>query len=182
MRDVARKIVIAFLAILGAVLMSPSVIRTTTVQLQATYALKGTQFWPFHITSDQAIQELAIRYVGAFTGSVPTDVDAVPNEFGVPALQQAVGGDTAPVIFGYSQGAFVGSEYKRAFNADPTPGTVPTSVLIGNPERPNGRFRPTRPRHYSRHIHPDRDRQRGGRSDHHLRHLWPVRSLLGLSD
>ncbi len=57
-----------------------------------------------------------------------------------PQLQQAIGADTTPVIFGYSQGAFVGSDYKKAFNADPTPGTIPTFVLVGNSERPNGGF------------------------------------------
>jgi hypothetical protein len=92
------------------------------------------------VTSDQAIQDLATLYVGHFTGSVPTDVEVVPNDQGVSALQQAVGDDTAPVIFGYSQGAFVSSAYKKAFNADPTPGTIPTFVLTGNSERPNGGF------------------------------------------
>src|ERR1700682_6164680 len=113
---------------------------TADVQLQATYALKGTQVWPFYVTSDQAIQDMATLYVGHFTGSVPTDVEVVPNDQGVSALQQAVGDDTAPVIFGYSQGAFVSSDYKKAFNADPTPGTIPTFVLAGNSERPNGGF------------------------------------------
>jgi hypothetical protein len=147
MREVARGIVLALPAILGAVLVSASVTMTPTaltmtadVRLQATYALKGTQFWPIYVTSDQAIQEMATRYVGGFTGSVPTDVNVVPNDQGVSALQQAIGTDGKPVIFGYSQGAFVGSDYKKAFNADPTPGTIPTFVLVGNSERPNGGF------------------------------------------
>lgn len=147
MREVARGIVLALPAILGAVVMSASVAMTPTattmtaaVQLQATYALKGTQVWPFYVTTDQAIKDMATLYVGGFTGSVPTDVDAVPNDMGLPAVQQAIGDDTAPVLFGYSQGAFVGSDFKKAFNAAPTPGTIPMFVLVGNSERPNGGF------------------------------------------
>ena len=57
-------------------------------------------------------------------------------------LQTATAGDPAPVIFGYSQGAIVVSQYKKAFNAqyaNAVPGINPsTFVLLGNGDRPNG--------------------------------------------
>lgn len=63
---------------------------------------------------------------------------------GVAELQRDTATDPAPLIFGQSQGATVGTESKEVFNrqfANPPPGTAvprPTWVFIGNPNRANG--------------------------------------------
>jgi PE-PPE domain len=173
MSTAARAIVVALLALLGAVLLSLSITMTTTavtittaVHLLATYAIKGTQVPIFDITSDQAISQEAIQYVGGIPPATAPNPVASPivvvnypatlppisvGGFSGPTWDQSVAtgvtqlqheiaaqNDTAPVIFGYSQGAIVASQYKKAFNANPTPGTNPTFVLIGNGDRPNG--------------------------------------------
>jgi PE-PPE domain len=135
-------------------------------RLTATYAVKGTQIIGFNITSDAAIRAQAEHFIQAVYGPAPAPVTALqypasiplfsPGIFvpgidesiatGVSHLRSDTAADPAPVIFGYSQGGAVVSEYKRAFNAryaDPEPGTVipqPTFVMIGNIERPGGGF------------------------------------------
>jgi PE-PPE domain len=135
-------------------------------RLTATYAVKGTQIIGFNITSDAAIKAQAMHFIEAVYGPAPTPVTALrypasiplfsPGIFapgidesiatGVAHLQTDTATDAAPVIFGYSQGGAVVSEYKRAFNAhyaDPGPDTAiphPTFVMIGNIERPGGGF------------------------------------------
>ena len=156
MRNAARAIVVAALALVGAVLLSLSVTMTTTaVQLLASYALKGTQIPGFLVTSDPAIQQEALQYGGTHGIQTPVTVVQYPASWrpftgllspswnqsvatGVANLQTATAGDPAPVIFGYSQGAIVASQYKKAFNANPVPGVNPTFVLLGNGDRPNG--------------------------------------------
>jgi hypothetical protein len=113
----------------------------------------------------QAFENLAEPYIAAIVGSVPrpfTNVDYPASAFpltglfsptadqshviGRAALAKDVTGDSAPVIFGYSQGASVITLYKRDFNelyANPLPSTTiphPTFVVIGNITRPNGGF------------------------------------------
>jgi hypothetical protein len=63
----------------------------------------------------------------------------------VANLQRDLAADPAPVIFGYSQGADVGTRYTRIFNqhyGGDASGTTshPTWVFIGNPNRPNDGF------------------------------------------
>jgi PE-PPE domain len=135
-------------------------------RLTGTYAVKGTQLIGLNITSDAAIKAQAVHFIDAVYGPAPTPVTALkypasiplfsPGIFvpgidesialGVSRLQADTATDSAPVIFGFSQGGALVSEYKRAFNtqyADPVPGTTipaPTFVMIGNIERPNGGF------------------------------------------
>jgi PE-PPE domain len=130
-------------------------------------------FGPVFSMSNAVIAGLAEKYVGddAVLGSTPQPIIAVqypasllpfplsellPNNpvwdesvaLGVAALQGELANnaeDSAPVIFGYSQGAHVASEYKKIFNSDsanqdPATARQPTWVLIGNPARPNGGF------------------------------------------
>lgn len=134
--------------------------------LTATYAVKGTQIIGFNINTDAQIEAQAIHFIEAVYGRAPTPVTALqypasiplfsPGIFvpgidesiatGVSQLQTDTAADGAPVIFGFSQGGAVVSEYKRAFNAkyaDPAPDVsiaAPTFVMIGNIERPNGGF------------------------------------------
>ncbi len=61
-----------------------------------------------------------------------------PSGPGYIDLQNDTANDPAPVIFGFSQGAVVATEYKKALNANPANTTIPTFVLTGNPNRPNG--------------------------------------------
>lgn len=147
MRTIARALVVATLAFIGAMLLGLSSTMSSSVQLLASYALKGSQVPVLNIESDQDIQRKAIRYgVINDDGSPPTVVQypadgSVPTDqavaTGVANLQAATAGDDDPVIFGYSLGALVASEYKRARIQNPGTGT-PTYVLIGNPSRPNG--------------------------------------------
>jgi hypothetical protein len=135
-------------------------------ELTATYAVKGTQIIGFNITSDAQIEAQAAHFVDAVYGTAPVPVVAVQYpasiplfspgifvpgidesiETGVLQLQADTAADPAPVIFGYSQGGAVVSEYKRDFNAqyaDAGSGATvphPTFVMIGNIERPNGGF------------------------------------------
>lgn len=135
-------------------------------RLTATYAVKGTQIIGLNITSDAAIEAQAVHFIDAVYGSAPVPVTAVQYPASIPLfspgilvpgvdesiatgvnhLQADSAADPAPVVFGYSQGAAVVSEYKRAFNAeyaDAGPDSTvprPTFVMIGNIERPNGGF------------------------------------------
>ena len=79
LRNVVRAVVVAILVLAGTVLLSLSVTMTTTVQLLATYALKGTQIVVLNITSDQAIQQEAILYGVGTPGKSP-DGRAVPGQ------------------------------------------------------------------------------------------------------
>jgi hypothetical protein len=151
-----RAFAVAVLAVLGTVLLSLSMTVTTTVQLLATYALKGTQIVALNINSNQEFQREAILYGVGTPGSPPMVVQypasgrpfspgflAAPTidqsvRAGIIDLQNDIGGDPTPVIFGFSQGAIVATEYKKALNANPANTTVPTFVLTGNPNRPNG--------------------------------------------
>lgn len=54
-------------------------------------------------------------------------------------LRPVSGGSPTDVLWGYSQGATVVTQYKRDYNAQPNPpATPPTFVLVANPNRPNG--------------------------------------------
>jgi hypothetical protein len=156
MRKTIRTLGVALLAVLCALLMGLSGNMPLAVQLTGSHALKGTQIPILNITSDPAIQGMAIQYGVGTVGTPPTVVvypaswrPLSPGGFsdptwdqsvrqGVTALQLATAGDPSPVIFGYSQGAVVGSEYKKAFNVEATPGVVPEFVFVGNGDRPNG--------------------------------------------
>jgi hypothetical protein len=158
MRKTIRTLGVALLTVLSALLMGQSGSMPLAVQLTGTHALKGTQIPILNITSDPAIQGMAIQYGVGSVGTPPTVVvypaswrPLSPGGFsdptwdqsvreGVAALQLAIADDSSPspVIFGYSQGAVVGSEYKKAFNANPTPGVVPNFVFVGNGNRPGG--------------------------------------------
>ena len=162
MRNTFRAIVVTFLALFGVVVMGTSGTTPTmsaSVHLLASYALKGTQVPVFNITSDPQIQALAVQYGGTHGVTGPVGVVDYPASWrpfspggfssatwdqsvaaGVLALQTT--GDNAPVIFGYSQGAVVGSEYKKLWNAQnaslPPTSPHPKFVFIGNGDRPNG--------------------------------------------
>jgi hypothetical protein len=135
-------------------------------RLTATYAVKGTQIIGLNITSDAAIEAQAVHFIDVVYGPAPAPVTAVQYPASIPLfspgilvpgidesiatgvkhLQADSAADPAPVVFGYSQGGAVVSEYKRAFDAayaDAVPDATvprPTFVMIGNIERPNGGF------------------------------------------
>jgi hypothetical protein len=135
-------------------------------RLVATYALKGAQLIGFNITSDAQIEAQAAHFVEAVYGPAPTPVTTVQYPAGIPLFSPGIfvpgvdesiaagvsqlktdaAADPAPVIFGFSQGAAVVSEYKREFNAQYADAGAdagiphPTFVMIGNIERPNGGF------------------------------------------
>ena len=137
----------------------------TSVQLLATYALEGTNFPGLYVPTDEETRQAAIKWVSGSYGDPPSPVivvqypaslwpvspgglaDPTFNQsvaMGVAELQRDTNGDAAPVIFGFSQGAEVGTLYKVAFNQqfdNAAPGTDiphPTWVFFGNPNRPNG--------------------------------------------
>jgi pimeloyl-ACP methyl ester carboxylesterase len=156
MRNSARAIVVALLALIGSVVMGLSVTTSTTLQLQllSSYALKGAQVPVFNIESDQSIQALALQYGGTHGVTTPVKVVDYPASWrpfspggfsskswdqsvreGVTDLRTDIGTDPNPVIFGYSQGAVTASEYKKQLK----PGDPLTKfVLLGNGDRPNG--------------------------------------------
>lgn len=156
MRYVARATVVTVLAVFGAALLVLSVTMTTTVQLLATYAIKGTQGGVYGVTTDEEIAQQAVLYIASIpadgaphTVPMPVTVVQYPASNGNPpfdesvaagvaALEGDLAGDSAPVIYGFSQGAVVAGDYKRAWNANPVDGTVPAFYLTGNPNRPNG--------------------------------------------
>ncbi len=168
MRNTLRAIGIAVLSLIGAILLSLSATVSTSIQLMASYALKGAQVPVFNIESDQSIRALALLY-GDGTNGVITPVPPVTGPVivvpypaswrpfspgglsskswdqsvreGVTDLQAITANDPSGVIFGYSQGAVTASEFKKAWNAQhAAPGTYPhpTFVLLGNGDRPNG--------------------------------------------
>jgi PE-PPE domain len=137
-----------------------------TLAATTTYIVGGTQFgFPFCapfcgnlVTPQQNIDQAAI-YVPAPLNPVvviypasfwpisagyfldPTYNQGVSQ--GVTALPPPATIPTGSVIFGYSQGAIVATEYKRNFNQyySTNPNATPPSisfVLIGNGSRPNG--------------------------------------------
>lgn len=138
---------------------------TAAARLNATYGVKPTRIPGLVDLDDPAFEDLATPYITACAGLVPrpfTNVDYPASAFPVTGLSsptadqsieagraglaEAVAGDPAPVIFGYSQGASVIALYKRDFNslhANPVPHSIiprPTFVVIGNINRPNGGF------------------------------------------
>jgi hypothetical protein len=164
MRKVARSAAVALLTFGTAVLLALSATMSTTAQLLGTYLLKPTQAF-FAVTTDEDITQLGRRYIAGTYGEPPSPLMVVKYPaslfpvstggifdptfdksvaVGVTELSRDAAGDPTPVLFGYSQGAVVITNYKRNFNqqyANPAPGTkVPdlTAVLIGNPDRPNG--------------------------------------------
>ena len=65
MRNSARAIVVALLALLSSMVVGASVTTSTTLQLQllaSSWALKGAQVPVFNIESDQSIKDLALQY------------------------------------------------------------------------------------------------------------------------
>jgi hypothetical protein len=129
---------------------------SVAVGLTANHALKGTQIPVFNITSDDEIRGFAVQY-GVGTTADPAAVVDYPASWaplspggfadptwdqsvraGVVALRALLATDSAPVVFGYSQGAVVASEFKKQLNANPTPGVIPEFVFVGNGARPNG--------------------------------------------
>ena len=154
----------AALALVTAVALGADMTVRAQVRLLASYGLKGTQVPIVNITSDAELRRLAGVYISGTEGSTsPVTVVHYPASLwpvsqrllfdatfdasvakGLAELHRDVGADPEPVIFGYSQGAVVGTEYKRDFNrqyAGTEPGTViptPSWVFIGNPNRPNG--------------------------------------------
>lgn len=133
----------------GSVLIAST---SAAVRLTATYLVPPTQLGLSIPT--QVLKDLGDTYIGGTYGAPPEPVSIVDYPAsainwdnsvatGVANLQHAVAGDPEPVMFGYSQGAVVISDYKRLFNeqyADAAPGAIPhpTFVVIGTGSRPNG--------------------------------------------
>jgi hypothetical protein len=171
MRVVVRSVGVVLLVIFATVLLALMTTMTTVFTLAAnTYIVKGTQFGlPFCVpycganSTNQQLIDLATPFVPGGIGTptvviypasfwpfsvgyflAPTYNQAVAQ--GVTALPSPGGSpdsiQSGSVIFGYSQGAAVGSMYKRAFNQywATHPGTPPavTFVFVGNVLRPNG--------------------------------------------
>jgi hypothetical protein len=171
MRVVVRSVGVVLLVIFATVLLALMTTMTTVFTLAAnTYIVKGTQFgFPVCVpycganSTDQQLIDLATPFVPGGIGTptvvkypasfwpisvgyflAPTYNQAVAQ--GVTALPSPGGSpdsiQSGSVIFGYSQGAAVGSMYKRAFNQywATHPGTPPavTFVFVGNVLRPNG--------------------------------------------
>ena len=172
MRVVVRSVGVVLLGIFATVLLVLTSTTTSVFTLAAaTYILRGTNFAvplcvPFcgTLSTPQQNIDLATPYIIGTTGNPPpgtiTAVDYPASfwplsvgYFSAPTYNQAVAQgvadlpapnqlQTGSVIFGYSQGAAVGSMYKRAFNQywATHPGTPPavTFVFVGNVLRPNG--------------------------------------------
>lgn len=135
----------------------------TSTRLLATYLLKPTQVLIRY--PDAFIAQIASPFLQASVGASPDPVSVVdypaslyplsPGYLADPSFNQSVAaglaavsqdtaGDDAPVIFGYSQGVTVATEYKRRFNSthagSGVTGDIPAArfAFIGNPNRPNG--------------------------------------------
>lgn len=159
----ARSLLVAALAVSAALLVGPSTSSSTTVRLAGTYALKGTQVPGVSVMTDAQVAALATQYVSSTYGIPPAPLVVVdyPGSLfpvsglstptadqseaaGLAALRRDSATDGTPVIFGYSQGAVIATEYKQGFNqqyantAAPAAIPTPSFVLIGNPDRPNG--------------------------------------------
>src|SRR6476661_3893156 len=127
MRNTFRTIVVTFLALFGVVVMGTSGTTPTmsaSVQLLASYALKGAQVPVFNIESDQSIQDLALQYGGDYGVAPAANVVDYPASWrpfspggfsskswdqsvreGVADIQGITTSDPNAVIFRYSQGA-----------------------------------------------------------------------------
>jgi hypothetical protein len=164
-RRIGRALLVAVVATAVVGALGVSRITVTAVQLAATYALRGTGFNAIGggllAETDAQTIGLAQRYVSATYGPAPAPIiaitypaSALPPDTtynasraqGLAALESLIAADhdSAPVIFGFSQGANIGTQYKRQFNQqyqDSAPGSAvpqPTFVFIGNVNRPNG--------------------------------------------
>jgi hypothetical protein len=156
-----RTVGVAVLALFATVFMGASfTVSTTAVQLLGNHALKGTQVPIFNETSDAEIQAVAAGFgVGTSNpgGTQVVDYPASWRPFsnggwtgqtwdqsvraGVASLNAQMASDPGGVIFGYSQGAIVASEYKKQFepsNPNPPASRPSMIVLLGNGDRPNG--------------------------------------------
>src|SRR5215213_4306898 len=171
MRRFARLVLVALLAVVAAGLLVLDQTMTSIVLLATTqYIVKGTNS-AFNQIPDSAYPAFADTYDQA-VGVTQTDADVLvpypasfwqispPGFIFSPTFDQSVAevvqnlesaqygrplGSTSvgDVVWGYSQGATVVTQYKRDFNAAYDPTAVPTAVapkfvLVANPNRPNG--------------------------------------------
>lgn len=164
-RGVLTRMALALLVFGCVVLLGFGGAAPISIRLLAGYALKGTQIPVLNITDDDAVRRQASRFIDEVLGRAPLPMTVVdyPASLwpisqrllfdptfdrsvtrGVAELQRLVENDSQPVIFGYSQGAIVATEYKKGFNArhaNAAPEAEiprPVWVLVGNPSRPNG--------------------------------------------
>ena len=162
---VAPTVAVALFTTMLAACLTVAPPTTGGVHLTAGYALKGTQVPGIYIRNDAQIRAQATRVISAALGAagMPVTVIDYPATLaplsprgpfdptfdrsvaiGLDALRRELSEDPTPVIFGHSQGAIVGTEYKKLFNQqysshDPNVAIPrPTWVFIGNPSRPNG--------------------------------------------
>jgi PE-PPE domain len=166
MRRAGRLMLVALAAIVAVVLLAFGQTMTSIVVLAATqYIVKGTNsafnqipdsaYPAFADKYDQAVgvtppgTNVLIQYPASFWPFTPPGFIFSPTfdqsvAAGVKSLEAArplSSSTTGDVVWGYSQGATVVTQYKRDYNAAyPTnPGAVnPTFVLVANPNRPNG--------------------------------------------
>ena len=161
MRNTFRTIVVTFFALFGVVVMGTSGTTPTmsaSVQLLASYALKGAQVPVFNIESDQSIKDLALQYGG--THGVTTPVEVVnypaswrpfsPGGFSSKSWDQSVREGVAEFSTTRQAIPTRSSSDTRRVRSPPAstrkpgmlasaPGTShPTFVLLGNGDRPNG--------------------------------------------
>ncbi|WP_231644549.1 PE-PPE domain-containing protein [Mycolicibacterium baixiangningiae] len=138
MRLAVRFVGIAVLTILATILMALTSTTSSMYALAATtYMLPGSFGYPF---GDQEKSEWATRYITATTGSgtiPPLDIVYWPL---LPTPPASV--ESGSVVFGYSQGAYSATIYKRNFNRqwanDPSASPDVGFVVLANPGRPNG--------------------------------------------
>ncbi|HEX5144745.1 MAG TPA: PE-PPE domain-containing protein [Mycobacterium sp.] len=141
---------IAGSALLGttSTLQSAQVVLTDTAQ---AYYLRGTDIGRFppdaefaayvdsviNVTAGPHLPAQKINYPASFWPvsagylSAPTYNASVHT--GLQAAHAALDGQSGAIVFGYSQGAVVATEYKRQAGA-----VGDTYVLLANPNRPNG--------------------------------------------
>ena len=169
MRRRARFLVVGLLAVMAAVLLAAGQTMTPAVMLTAaTYIVKGTNS-AFNQIPDSAYPAFAQKYDSAVNVATPQPIILVqypaalwpitpPGYLLSPTFDQSVATgvqnlenpatgrplnstSTGDVLWGYSQGATVVTQYKRDWNAAyPTDSAAvpPTFVLVANPNRPNG--------------------------------------------
>jgi hypothetical protein len=167
MRRVACLVLVALLAIVAAGLLVVDQTMTSIVLLATTqYIVKGTNsafnqipdsaYPAFANTYDQAVgvtppqNDVLVPYPASFWPISPPGFIFSPTfdqsvAAGVQNLESAQFGrpldstSEGDVVWGYSQGATVVTQYKRDFNAANDPTAVPpTFVLVANPNKPNG--------------------------------------------
>jgi hypothetical protein len=132
MRLFVRSIGMALLAIVAAVLTALTSTTTSVYTLAAaTYILPGALGYPF---TEQERIDLATPYITFVVGPPPPyDPSPLPPPGTI---------EPGSVIFGYSQGALVATDYKRAFNQqwanNENDAPNVNFVLLANPARPNG--------------------------------------------